>query len=440
MADGEHVDAVGAQVAHDLKDFLVGFAKADHQSRFCRYVRVLFLEFPEKCQRVGVIGSGACLFVEARHGFQIVVEDIRQGLAEDVDGDFHAPPEVGDECFYRRLRRFFAHSGDHIDEVLGAAIAQVVAIDTGDDDIAQFEVSDTAGKVDRFVGVRRKWFAMTHIAEGAAPGTDIAEDHEGGRAPSEAFTDVGASGFLADGVQFLFAQQALDFTASQNVLLTIGIKPSRPDTGYGYIQVMNDTTIDLPCPELKKVKTFTEKPELPMAKIFFESGEFFWNSGMFFWSLSSIMQAFDTHMPNINNLFQKQIDQLGTDNESAAVADIYAQCKNISIDYAIMEKSDNVYVLCADFGWSDIGTWGSLYANQRRDKSQNAVVGNNVFLYDTKGCEINIHPQKLAVIQGLEDMIVVQTDDVLLICKKDDEQRIKDFVNKVKLEKGEDYI
>ena len=236
------------------------------------------------------------------------------------------------------------------------------------------------------------------------------------------------------------AQQALDFTASNNVLLTIGIKPSRPDTGYGYIQILNDVKDNLPYPELKKVKTFTEKPELAMAKVFYESGEFFWNSGMFFWSLQSIMQAFDAHMPSINNLFQKCIDQLATDEELDAVANIYAQCRNISIDYAVMEKAENVYVLCADFGWSDIGTWGSLYANQRKDRNRNAVVGNNVFLYDTKGCEINIHPQKLAVIQGLEDVIVVQTDDVLLICKKDEEQRIKDFVNNVKLEKGDGYI
>jgi mannose-1-phosphate guanylyltransferase len=237
------------------------------------------------------------------------------------------------------------------------------------------------------------------------------------------------------------AQQALDFTASNNVLLTIGIKPSRPDSGYGYIQVSNEPAkIEMPCPEMKKVKTFTEKPEPAMAKIFYESGEFFWNSGMFFWSLSSIMQAFDTYMPSINNLFQKQMDQLGADKEPEAVAGIYAQCRNISIDYAVMEKADNVYVLCADFGWSDIGTWGSLYASQRKDRKQNAVVGNNVFLYDTEGCEINIHPQKLAVIQGLEDMIVVQTDDVLLICKKNEEQRIKDFVNNIKLEKGDDYI
>ena len=237
------------------------------------------------------------------------------------------------------------------------------------------------------------------------------------------------------------AQQALAFTASNNALLTIGIKPSRPETGYGYIQTSNELTeIKMPCREMKKVKTFTEKPESAMAKIFYESGEFYWNSGMFFWSLQSIMQAFDNYMPSINDLFQAQIDKLNTDKEPDAIAEVYAQCRNISIDYAVMEKAENVYVLCADFGWSDIGTWGSLFANQRKDKNRNAVVGNNVFLYETKGCEINICPQRLAVIQGLEDMIVVYTDDVLLICKKDEEQRIKDFVNNVKMEKGDGYF
>ena len=236
-------------------------------------------------------------------------------------------------------------------------------------------------------------------------------------------------------------QQALDFTAANNVLLTIGIKPSRPDTGYGYIQASSETTeIKIPCPEIKKVKTFTEKPELAMAKIFYESGEFFWNSGMFFWSLQSIMQAFDIYVPSVSSLFQAEIEQLDTDAEQSSVANIYAKCKNISIDYAIMEKAENVYVLCADFGWSDIGTWGSLHANQRKDENHNAVTGNNVFLHDTKRCEINIPSQKLAVIQGLEDFIVVYTDDVLLICKKDEEQRIKDFVNDVKMEKGDGYV
>ena len=234
------------------------------------------------------------------------------------------------------------------------------------------------------------------------------------------------------------AQQALDFASSDNVLLTIGIKPSRPDTGYGYIQALKDNSgVKLSCPEIKKVKTFTEKPELSMAKIFYESGEFFWNSGMFFWSLQSIMNAFDIYMPEINNLFQAQIDHLGTSNEQNVIAQIYSLCKNISIDYAIMEKADFVYVLCADFGWSDIGTWGSLYANQRKDKKGNAVVGNNVYLYDSKNCEINISPQKLAVIQGVEDLIVVQTDDVLLICKRSEEQLVKDFMNNVKIEKGD---
>ncbi|MDR3094826.1 MAG: mannose-1-phosphate guanylyltransferase [Bacteroidales bacterium] len=248
---------------------------------------------------------------------------------------------------------------------------------------------------------------------------------------------------ISNEAEFLrVAQQGLDFVASNNSLLTIGIKPSRPDTGYGYIQVSNEelTEVKSAIPELKKVKTFTEKPELYLAKVFFESGDFFWNSGMFFWSLPAIMQAFDVYMPALNVLFHEKVDSLGTEKELDIVSDIYAQCKSISIDYAIMEKAENVYVLCADFGWSDIGTWGSLYANQRKDNAENAVVGNNVFLYDTKACEINVHPNTLAVIQGLEDMIVVQTEDALLICKRENEQQIKDFVNHVKMKKGEKYI
>ena len=232
-------------------------------------------------------------------------------------------------------------------------------------------------------------------------------------------------------------QLALDFSAKNNVLMTIGIKPSRPETGYGYIQASPKQTDS---PEIKKVKTFTEKPELAMATLFYESGEFFWNSGMFFWSLQSIMRAFDSYMPDINKLFHEQIDKFGTDKEPDAVANIYSQCRNISIDYAIMEKAENVYVLCADFGWSDIGTWGSLFANQRKDENQNAVVGKNVFLYDTNSCEINIRPHKLAVIQGLEDYIVAESDDILLICKKSDEQRIKQFVADVNMEFGAKYL
>jgi mannose-1-phosphate guanylyltransferase len=233
--------------------------------------------------------------------------------------------------------------------------------------------------------------------------------------------------------------RSLEFVDREAALLTIGIKPSRPDTGYGYIQFNKEAT-HRQFPDFRQVKTFTEKPALELAKEFFECGEFLWNSGIFFWSLPSIMEAFDKHLPEVNALFRSHLDQLGTPAEIPAIEDIYVKSKSISIDYAVMEKSDNVYVLPSDFGWSDIGTWGSLHSNLQRDASENAVVGENVFLYDSSRSLVHIPEDKLAVIQGVDDLIVVMTDDVLLICKKEEEQRIRDFVTEVKLRKGEHFL
>ena len=235
-------------------------------------------------------------------------------------------------------------------------------------------------------------------------------------------------------------KEGLQFVTENKALLTLGIPPSRPETGYGYIQVSkNNKTYDKN-KSIHAVKTFTEKPNLEMAKIFFESGEFFWNAGIFVWSLQTILKSFDKYLPEINNAFAEGIDLYNTDKESEYIKEIYAECRNISIDYGIMEKADNVYVLKADIGWSDLGTWGSLYDQTTRDKNENAVLGKNVFLYDVKNTLIDSPPNKLVVIQGIEDCIVVESDDVLLICKMDQEQRIKTFVNDVKLEKGEKYI
>jgi mannose-1-phosphate guanylyltransferase len=231
--------------------------------------------------------------------------------------------------------------------------------------------------------------------------------------------------------------KGLEFIQNTNALLTIGIKPSRPETGYGYIQVNGERC---KANAIRKVKTFTEKPDHEMAKVFFESGEFFWNSGIFIWSLNSILQAFDLHMPDLNAQFQDAIGLLNTPQEAAFVAELYPKCKSISIDYAVMEKAENVYVICADFGWSDLGTWGSLYAHLDKDEAQNAITGLNVFAYNSNNCIINVPSDKLAVIHGLDDYIVVQTEGTLLICKKEDEQRIKDFVNDVKIKKGEGHI
>jgi mannose-1-phosphate guanylyltransferase len=231
-------------------------------------------------------------------------------------------------------------------------------------------------------------------------------------------------------------QKGLEFSKHTNALLTIGIKPSRPETGYGYIQVNGESTVS----NIRKVKTFTEKPDLEMAKIFYESGDFFWNAGIFVWSLNSILHAFDLFMPDLNIQFNEALHLLNTPAEKEFIGNLYPKCKSISIDYAIMEKADNVHVICADFGWSDLGTWGSLYTHLNKDESKNATVRSNTFMYNSSNCIVNISEDKIAVIQGLDDYIVVESEGVLLICKKEEEQRIKDFVNDVKIKAGESHI
>ncbi len=233
---------------------------------------------------------------------------------------------------------------------------------------------------------------------------------------------------------------AIKFSAENDALLTLGIKPSRIETGYGYIQIDNKDNDKSTSSGITKVKTFTEKPDFEMAKIFYESGEFFWNSGIFIWSLNSINDAFNQYLPDVNDLFKKNRVNYFTDKEQQQIDLSYAECRNISIDYGIMERADNVYVLCADIGWSDLGTWGSLFENHQKDENNNAITGSNILRYDTKNSIINIPDNKLAVIQGLDSYIVVQTEESLLICKKGDEQKIKDFVNDIKNTKGNEFI
>ena len=232
---------------------------------------------------------------------------------------------------------------------------------------------------------------------------------------------------------------ALDTAASNDALLTLGIRPSRPDTGYGYIQYNEDQILG--SNEVCKVKTFTEKPDLDLAKKFLESGDFLWNSGIFIWSSKSIISSFNEHLSEVGQLFEEGLDALNTPDEQAFIGRIYPTCKNISIDYGIMEKAKNVYTVPAEFGWSDLGTWGSLYTHVDRDGEGNAVVGaKQVMLYDSKRNMVSTSGDKLVVIQGLEDFIVVNTDNALLICKKEDEQMIKQFVAEAKIEKGDKYV
>jgi mannose-1-phosphate guanylyltransferase len=225
----------------------------------------------------------------------------------------------------------------------------------------------------------------------------------------------------------------------EDCLVTLGIKPTRPDTGYGYIQFV-ESPVKEKDTRMKKVKTFTEKPDMEMAKFFLQSGDFLWNSGIFIWSARSIITAFWLHMPEMAMLFKNGINLYNTPKEKAYIDNIYPQCKNISIDYAVLEKAGNVYVRSSAIGWSDLGTWGSLYQHIGKDKSNNAVVGKNVMIYNSENCLVNVPKNKLVVIEGLKDYIVVESDNILLICKKEDEQHIRQFVNDVKTTKGDRYV
>jgi mannose-1-phosphate guanylyltransferase len=228
-------------------------------------------------------------------------------------------------------------------------------------------------------------------------------------------------------------------TKSEDCLLTIGLRPTRPDTGYGYIQYREPDQKEKD-KRIKKVKTFTEKPDLEMAKFFLQSGDFLWNSGIFIFSAQSILTAFEKHVPDMAALFRNCSKSFGTPKEKESITQAYSGCKNISIDYAIMEKADNVYVRSSIIGWSDLGTWGSLFEQIKKDSDGNAVVGKNVMLYQSKNCIVNVSNDKLVVMEGLEDYIVVESDNIILICKKQDEQQIRNFVNDVKMSKGDKFI
>ncbi|MCA6363019.1 MAG: mannose-1-phosphate guanylyltransferase [Bacteroidetes bacterium] len=227
--------------------------------------------------------------------------------------------------------------------------------------------------------------------------------------------------------------------AGSDCLITIGIRPTRPDTGYGYIQFRQSDALELD-KRIKKVKTFTEKPNHEMAQFFLDSGDFLWNAGIFVWSAKSIMKAFEEHASEMAGIFNEGAGKWNTTEEAEFLRDAYNRCKNISIDYAIMEKADNVYVRSSIIGWSDLGTWGSLYTHIKQDENLNAVVGKQVMLYDTKNCVVHVPKDKLVVIEGLDDYIVVESDNILLICKKQDEQQIRTFVNDVKVARGDKFV
>uniref|UniRef100_UPI003AAD2FF4 mannose-1-phosphate guanylyltransferase n=1 Tax=Alistipes shahii TaxID=328814 RepID=UPI003AAD2FF4 len=227
--------------------------------------------------------------------------------------------------------------------------------------------------------------------------------------------------------------ECLDFASEHDALMTVGIKPTRPDTGYGYIQVSDDKPIS-------KVKCFTEKPDIELARVFLQSGEFYWNSGIFVWKVRSIVEAFEKYLPEHHALFSGVMRAIGTDAERNVVEIAFSECRAISIDYGIMEKADNVDVRCGEFGWSDVGTWGSVDQHSRKDRYANAVPEEGCYLYDTRSSIVSLPKDKIAVISGLKEYIVVDTDDVLMVCPRSEEQNIKKFIDEVKFHNGDKHI
>lgn len=230
----------------------------------------------------------------------------------------------------------------------------------------------------------------------------------------------------------------LEFVKKKEALLTLGIKPTRPDTGYGYIQMNNPGKAIGP---FKPVKTFTEKPNNKMAKFFVESGEFTWNSGIFLWSLTTIQKALAKYIPEVYGLFAEGRKIFGTKEEKEFIHKVYSESKNISIDYGVMEKAEYVYTLPTNFGWSDLGTWKSLYENITKDENDNVITGTDyVLTSNVQGCIVHAPDEKIVVINDLEDYIIVDSGHALLISRQDKEQEIKETVNEVKRKFGEDKV
>ncbi len=230
--------------------------------------------------------------------------------------------------------------------------------------------------------------------------------------------------------------EALSFVNKHNALITLGITPQKPNTGYGYIQHELQSVTD----NVYKVKTFTEKPNLELAKTFLASGDFLWNAGIFVWQVKNIIKAFETFLPEMYDVFVAEKELFNTPEEKKALDHIYPLCTNISIDFGIMEKANNVYVIPSSFGWSDLGTWNSVHENLEKDYLGNAVAGKNVMVIDATKCVVHSGNDKLLLLQGLEDFIVVDTPDVLLICKREKEQEIKDYVAEVRRNMGDEYL
>ena len=220
----------------------------------------------------------------------------------------------------------------------------------------------------------------------------------------------------------------LKFAGETDAVVTLGMKPTRPETGYGYIQA--DLTSNSPRNrEIYRVDQFKEKPDLETAKHYISEHNFFWNAGIFVWSVETIVNALRVYAPRINNIFERIQNVMGTPQEQETINKVYPDCDNISIDYAVMENAEEIFVFPADFGWSDLGTWGSLLLQSQRDMYGNGLIGKNIHTFECRNCVVHTTQEKKVILQGLDGYIVAEHDDTLLVCKLSEEQRIKQFQN-----------
>lgn len=236
-----------------------------------------------------------------------------------------------------------------------------------------------------------------------------------------------ADHLVTDVVEFQrVIKSALGFTSETDAIVTLGMTPTRPETGYGYIQA-DLQEASLSNKEIFRVDSFKEKPDLATAKEYVKKKEFYWNSGIFIWNVSTIVNALRIYEPGISRIFENLLPVYGTDKEQEMINKNFPLCESISIDYAVMEKAEEIFVFPANFGWSDVGTWGSLHTIAPIDKNGNNIIGNNVRLYETSNCVVHTTEEKRVVVQGLDGYIVAEKGDTLLICKLEEEQRIKEF-------------
>ena len=271
------------------------------------------------------------------------------------------------------------------------------------------------------------------IGRNTAPCISYAAHYLNKFAPDSLMVVTPSDHYVANEEAFIATlDECTDFASDNDVLMTIGITPTRPETGYGYIQRSSAEV-------LSPVKCFTEKPNLEVAQAFIRSGEFLWNSGIFIWKTSAILSAIEHYLPEMHSLFSSIRESYGTVGEATAIADVFTRCRAISIDYGVMECADNVYVHTGDFGWSDIGTWGSLYQYSRKDKYANVKPSEGCYTYDTRNSIISMPKGKVAIINGLRDYIIVDTEDVLMICPRSDEQNIKKYIDEVKFNLGDKF-